>query len=339
MTVIASTDSTFVFQGLPPVQEVVAQAASAPASATAAPAPPHHSGGAPTANLPSPLGLLAALAGSWTGHGFNTIWRPHSLASGQDRFLELNLTTEKLVFTPINGAIPNRGLVNPDINMFGLTYMQQISETAGGAGLHIEPGIWATVPPTSNPKEPATVVRMASIPHGTVILAQGTAFAVAGGPQIQDNNIIPFGIGSPPPPNSDFASAAATFKELDLAIPSTFRFASPGVTQAMVKDPNSVLKAAIQGQNITQTTVLVISTKHTPVQGGGTANTAFLEAVSNPPGGNANAVEVDAIFWIETVKGAPGKPDTLQLQYTQLVQLDFNGLRWPHVTVATLHKG
>ncbi|MFI4989654.1 MAG: hypothetical protein ACHQHO_01895 [Solirubrobacterales bacterium] len=23
---------------------------------------------------------------------------------------------------------------------------------------------------------------------------------------------------------------------------------------------------------------------------------------------------------------------------TQLVQLDFNGLRWPHVTVATLHK-
>lgn len=29
---------------------------------------------------------------------------------------------------------------------------------------------------------------------------------------------------------------------------------------------------------------------------------------------------------------------TDQLQYTQLVQLDFNGLRWPHITVATLHK-
>ena len=39
-----------------------------------------------------------------------------------------------------------------------------------------------------------------------------------------------------------------------------------------------------------------------------------------------------------TVAGPAGQPDTLQLQYTQLVQLDFNGLRWPHVTVATLHK-
>ena len=31
-------------------------------------------------------------------------------------------------------------------------------------------------------------------------------------------------------------------------------------------------------------------------------------------------------------------PDTLQLQYSQLVQLGFNDLRWPHVTVATLTK-
>ncbi len=59
---------------------------------------------------------------------------------------------------------------------------------------------------------------------------------------------------------------------------------------------------------------------------------------SNPPGGNAIATEVDAIFWIETMAAEHGGPDALQLQYTQLVQLDFNGLRWPHVTVATLEK-
>lgn len=72
--------------------------------------------------------------------------------------------------------------------------------------------------------------------------------------------------------------------------------------------------------------------------GGGTANTAFLEAASSPPGGNAQAAQVDATFWIETVADDKGGPDKLQLQYTQLVQLDFNGLRWPHVTVATLQK-
>ncbi|HEU0317533.1 MAG TPA: heme-binding protein [Solirubrobacteraceae bacterium] len=321
MTVSAQTDSDFVFQGLPIEEPAAHAAAVAPAAAPA-----------------NPLGPLAQLVGNWKGNGFNTIWRPHPLAGGgQDRFLELNLTTEKLAFTEIKGAIPNRGLLMPDISMFGLTYMQQIAETKGGAGLHIEPGIWAVVPPTTNPKEPATVVRMASIPHGTVILAQGTASHASKGPTIVDNNIIPFTVGAAPPPNSDFPAAEATFTELNLATPTPFRFASPGVTQAMVINPNSVLKAALAGQTITSTTKLSITTQHAPVAGGGTANTAFLAAATSPPGGNAKAVEVEATFWIESVKQASG-PDKLQLQYTQLVQLDFNGLRWPHVTVATLQK-
>ncbi|MGA2454615.1 MAG: heme-binding protein [Solirubrobacteraceae bacterium] len=298
---------------------------------------------APGAEPPDELGPLAQLVGEdgkgeWHGRGFNTIWRPHPLAEGgQDRFLELNLTDEKLVFSKIEGKIPNRGLEMPDINMFGLTYLQQIKGVDPVEGLHIEPGIWVNVPPTTNPAEPATVVRMASIPHGTTILAQGTFLTVGHGPEIADNNIIPFQIGTPTPPNSDFAAAEAIFTELNLSVATPFRQVSAGVTQAMVENPNSVLQKDIVGQDITSTTVLAISTGHTPVAGGGTANTAFLEAASAPPGGNAKAVEVSAIFWIETVKGEDGA-DKLQLQYTQLVQLDFNGLRWPHVTVATLHK-
>lgn len=325
MTVTAQTDPDFVFQGLPAVEEAhAAQAQAQPAD---------------------PLGPLGPLAGTWKGHGFNAIWRPHPLAGGgQDRFLELNLTTETLAFTKINGPIPNRGLLMHDISMFGLTYMQQISETSTGAGLHIEPGIWASVPPTSDPNEPATVVRMGSIPHGTVILAQGNAQVLPGGPQhIPDNNILPFFLGSPPPANTDFNSVAATFTELNLSTPTTFRFASPGVSQDMVKNPNSVLQAALQaslaGTTMKSRTFLHVSTTKNPIKGGGgTANTAFLAAGSNPPGGNAKAVEVDATFWIETIAGTGGQPDTHQLQYTQLVQLDFNGIRWPHVTVATLRK-
>jgi hypothetical protein len=284
--------------------------------------------------MADPLGPLALLPGTWTGHGFNTIWRPHHPSNPQDRFLELNLTTEKIVFTKINGPIPNRGLLMPDINMFGITYMQQISETSSGVGLHIEPGIWAKVPPTSNPHEPQTVVRMASIPHGTVILAQGTTEFINGGPpNIPANNIIPFGIGGQPPPNSDFGNAEQAFPELNLSHPTQFRHASPGVTQAMVKNPNSVLEAAIQNKPMTNRTFIHISTTHHPVgPGGGTANTAFLAGDPNA-GSNARAVEVDAKFWIETLPG-----NVHQLQYSQLVQLDFNGLTWPHVTVATLRK-
>ena len=128
---------------------------------------------APAVITAADLGPLAELPGTWVGHGFNAIWRPHRASTGQDRFLELNRTDEKLVFTEIDGAIPNRGLAMPDIDMFGVTYLQQINEAGHPSqGLHIEPGIWAHVPQTSDPTEPPTVVRMASIPHGTVILAQ-----------------------------------------------------------------------------------------------------------------------------------------------------------------------
>ncbi len=230
----------------------------------------------------------------------------------------------------------------PDINMFGVTYLQQIEQTSDHAGLHIEPGIWATVPQTTDPAEPPTVVRMASIPHGTVMLAQGEAQVLAGGPQhIPDNNILPFLLGSPAPANGDFNHVAQTFTELDLGTPTAFRFASPGVTQAMVQNPNSVLQqalaASLQGTTMKRRTFLQVSTTQHPVAGGGgTANTAFLAAGS--VGGNAKAVEVDATFWIETIAGTGGQADIHQLQYTQLVELDFNGIRWPHVTVGTLRK-
>jgi hypothetical protein len=306
-------------------------------------APPAEAAQDITAQTPNPLGALAALAGTWVGHGFNSIWRPHHPAS-QDRFLELNMTNETLVITPINGAIPNRGLAMPDIDMFGLTYLQQISEASTGAGLHIEPGIWANVPHTTDPNEPPSIVRMGSIPHGTVILAQGVAQVLQGGPQnIPDNNILPFFFGSPAPANGDFNSVAQTFTELDLSQPTPFRFVAPGVTQAIVKNPNSVLQTALQSSlhntNMKNRTFLHVATDHSIIKaGGGTANTAFLSTSGNPPGGNAKATQMQATFWIETIAGTGGQPDKHQLQYTQLVMLDFNGIHWPHVTVGTLVK-
>jgi len=321
MTAAAQTDSDFAFAGLATPEAGQAAAAG-----------------------PDPLGALASLLGTWKGHGFNAIWRPHNPATPQDRFLELNMTDETLVFTRINGPIPNRGLAMPDIDLFGLTYLQQISESSTGAGLHIEPGIWATVPQTTDPSEPASVVRMASIPHGTVILAQGDAQVLAGGPQtIPDNNILPFFFGTPAPANSDFNTVAQTFTELNLSRPTQFRFVAPGVTQNIVKNPNSVLQAALQsslqGTTMKGRTFLHVATNQSVIKaGGGTANTAFLATSNNPPGGNANATLAEATFWIETIAGTGGHPDTHQLQYTQLVMLDFNGIHWPHVTVSTLVK-
>ncbi len=300
------------------------------------------------------LGPLKDLPGTWTGTGFNQIWRPFRdltklPASGpnpppnQDRFLELNLTQETLQFEVISGAIPNRGLLQADMNMFGLTYLQQISDANVvtvvnhrnvHAGLHIEPGIWITVPATLDPADPPTVCRMASIPHGTTINAQGTAVSIDNEPPIfAVADITPFKIGLPDVPTNQ-----VKFPESNLAVATAFRSSGVqmnGITQAMVDNPNSVLAAAIAGQNIVHMEVLQISSvAKLPGTGGGTANTEFLAGAADGP--NALGAQADAIFWIETVEEKGHR--FLQLQYTQTVLLNFNGLSWPHVSVATLRK-
>lgn len=317
MPPIIQTDPQFRFVPKPAIPSGGAYPAPAPPPPGPTPTPP---------TSPSPLDQLV---GTWRGTGFNTIWRPHFPASPQGRSLELKLTKETITFARIDCPIPNRGLLQADISMFGVTYLQQITDATDHAGLHVEPGLWAVVPQTTDPALPATVVRLASIPHGTVVLAQGTTVSASGGPTIPATNIIPFPIGGATPDDSQFSVAESEFPELNLAIASTFRIMpTEGVSQSMVEDPNSVLNAAIAGQKITNVTTLSASTTDAPVQGGGTANTAFLEA------GNANATAMAATFWIETVERPDGST-SLQLQYSQSVMLDFNGIRWP---VGTLVK-
>ena len=100
----------------------------------------------------------------------------------------------------------------------------------------------------------------------------------------------------------------------------------------MVNNPNSVLTAAPSPQ-ITSTTTLQVESRDAALPGGGTANIAFLTGTKDGP--NAVAASVTATFWLQTVQGDPGPR---RLQYSQLVLLNFNGLSWPHVTVATLQK-
>lgn len=305
----------FAFRPQPPIeQHAVAARAAAP--------------------QPDPL---AWASGSWSGFGFNTIWRPF-FGGAEDEFLELDLTEETLDFREVAGEIPNRGFAQPDIVMHGIAYTDQIKDAVTGAGLHLEPGLWIAVPPTTAPHEPATVARMASIPHGTTVLAQGRAtFHGDQWPALPASNIVPFDIGKRAPRNSDagfpaaLAHAKKEFRQMVLAKANPFRLpaaAHPaGITQAMVDDPTSALEAPPAGAT-SDTVRLHVTTAPRPVLGGGTANTAFLKI-------NADAVRVVATFQQTRVQPPGGTPYRL-LQYVQTVLLDFDEISWPHVTVGSL---
>jgi hypothetical protein len=369
---------------------------------------PHTATPAPTPPAPS-LGPLAAFVGTFAGSGFNTIFRPDSArtptvlpipVAGSDNILELNLTSETLTFSPSLGTVPNRGsLQQPDAMLNGVPYLQAISDvtTPGvSTGIHVEPGLWMIVPATTIPAEGVTLVRMASIPHGTTITAQGTSTTSSGAPNIGKVDITPFATpphGIPPGPlpagTIKFASqTAATAGTPRIPQDLTTFIANGTITQAILDDPNTVLRDVISRQTITETTTIFVATNPvTPLFGGGTDNIAFLTGAANitlispigtpPPAPNGQALQMTATFWIETVQHTiqvpifkVGQPPLLirasaqtprqpvptfsitppinlpeprsitvtstQIQYSQSVMLNFNGLTWPHVSVATL---
>ena len=189
------------------------------------------------------LGLLADLAGTWRGTGFNLIARP-DFVDKANLYLQLNQTHESLVIEPIGSAIPNRGFGMTDIALFGLTYLQKISDAHHGGALHIEPGIWIilpedppiTYPPETAPPGSRLVARMGNIPHGNALLAQGIATPFNGPPVLTTPgsvyagslfpsfNSTPFPVPVPPPtpPPPPVLNAAGSSELLTKKVPPRF---------------------------------------------------------------------------------------------------------------------
>ncbi|TKA79279.1 hypothetical protein B0A55_04244 [Friedmanniomyces simplex] len=359
----------------------------------------------PTPTPNPPLGVLSAFSGNFSGTGFNTIFRPNSgppsgttftnavtpapPTAPSENVLELNLTTETLNFGSALGRVPNRGLgEQSDVFLNGVPYVQSVNDVANlstgnrdGAplGIHFETGIWMHLPATTaDPPLAASIVRMGSIPHGTTINAQSLepTQTFSGPPVIPAVDLTPFVIGSSPPIKIPFASQTATNASTPRIPQDLSAFIAAGtITQAILTDPNTVLRNANTGKKIIKTEVFTVSTTPSaPELGGGTANIAFLTGTTSA-GPNANAATMTATFWINTVQSTltipsgsaplrviqtppphPGArvpsfvvPPTAnpvgertitvthtEIQYSQTVNLNFAGLTWPHVSVATL---
>lgn len=271
----------------------------------------------PPPTPPSP-GPLAAFTGNFTGNGFNTIFRPDNTVTPtvlptpvtSDNILELNLTQESLAFSPSLGSVPNRG-TNPqgDIFLNGVPYLQTVTDITNPlqpTGIHAEPGIWIIIPATKDPEEGVTLARMASIPHGTTIEAQGTSTTTTGPPTIPPVSITPFNTVGPPTPVPFPSQTAATGGTPRIPQDLTPFIAAGTITQAMLDDPNTLLRNHIATQKITSTTTIFVSTKAAaPLFGGGVDNIAFLLGDNGSPlpaRPNAQTLQMQAVFWIETVQ-------------------------------------
>ena len=277
-------------------------------------------------NLPD-FGILKDLIGEWQGHGFNLIALPNfdsrSPSTGPSDFrLKLNKTDETLKFTAMNEPIANRGasavqgetlIGQRDIYMAGITYLQSIIEPLTKKGLHREDGILLNVPATHVlPVQGQKIVRMGSIPHGSTFVLQSVKIETIEGPPT-----IP--IIDSMPTHIEFTPVGYLDEYINSKRPL-------GITQEMVLNPNLLLQKEITDQKIIKTIQITLSTR--PL--GGLTSIPFVVL-------NANPTDMSITYWIETVERRDGSR-FLQLQYSQNVNLNFLGIDWPHISVATLIK-
>lgn len=325
-------------------------------------------GSMPGAEGQSSIDVLDNLApNTWVGYGFNLIAVPCVPGTpGCDLGfrVEMQSTLEILEFSKVSKAL-DRGARQGDARLRAARYLQSVIDRSDGRSvIHNEPGLWVHVlPPTRPPSQEAqgdTFVRLGVTPHGDSLLAQSTSFGPATLPlNIGSVNSYPFSFDNG---ISDIPSLinGNTPTQLDdaylqpyksVVLPQDLR--QKGVPDAeIVKDPTKILQADIPNKAVRNVDVIEISTNLpdptgiksvlkeqyvpsnlTRVQTAGITN-IFADA------SRADAVLMDAVFWLETMEENTKDNPRYRLQYIQRVILDFavggQKIHWPHISGATL---
>jgi len=272
------------------------------------------------------LGPLSHLIGVWEGTGYSSIFRPN----GQNKtpfFFQQNTTKEILTFIPLIMSAPDRGsLLNTgqgDISLKGIIYEQLISDEHNITNvLHFESGQWLLIPKTTVPAKNETVARQAAILHGVTFTATGDAPSMApvpGRPTIISANTKPIGPQVDDPHYLDQFDNAPLMADLPAG---------------SIQDPSRILTNRIETQKIIETVTFDVSAQLTPTDSPdkicGISNIPFVDK-------NSQVTKLRSVFYVEHVDYAHGG-SFMQLQYIQIVPLNFDNISWPHVSVATLRR-
>jgi hypothetical protein len=276
--------------------------------------------------------LNPVLTLSTEGKGVNTIFRPTNgfkmdNRKAKDNLLEINLTLERLQFmqASVLKQVPNRGFDNqPTVYLTGVPYQQTVYDRldegtgkpnlSNPVGIHFEQGLFMLTPATVSPKNPPTISRMASIPHGTAFTAQDLEPQTMkeGQPVIPDINIVPFPLNANPVVGTVKGGQDNMQKDVvesDIRKPGDLKcFIRNGVLSIDgINNPNQFLNEINDNKDFVGHWTFTVRSKHPKIGGGGVSNIAFLVDGAKPTfkdsvSGNAAATEVICQYWVSVVR-------------------------------------
>jgi hypothetical protein len=233
---------------------------------------------------------------------------PKCLKLPENDLLELNLTHELWTFPSVKtdlGGIPNRvaepgpseaGKIRKDVFLRGIPYTQIVRDVTDTSNdfkgrripvtrlgksidkalqgqiqdIHFEPGLFIHVPDSTPVSDKPTISRMASIPHGTTINAQGLAATRLDGtapPNIQFNPEAskPFFLDNKgvvtffDKDQFDLNNKGATRLPQDLE-PFLAKNSIESITPKMVEDPNHLIQKHNENKTFSQVIKFKVST-------------------------------------------------------------------------------
>ena len=294
------------------------------------------------------LGPFGTLPGRWVGkgRGWNMIALPFAQPGRLDYRLLLNQYDEELNFSLVDKAVPNRGVTDDhekqiDQKIVTLDYEQVIHQVAvvdepasretglPGNAIHHEPGLFLHM--RNRVSDGLNIARLGTIPHGDAVLALGTGTFQPGLAPVPAIDGLPIGV-TQDVENNPYLAPYKHFHDN----PFKGNVGFPGFPGFDPVAPHLLLEAGTAGQTFTQTTVLEFDSSHPT---GGIKNIPFVVR-------RADAASMKATFWIQELAPEPDGLVVLQMQYLQVVMLEFfprrDGLpgriSWPHVSINTLTK-
>ncbi|MCO6360490.1 heme-binding protein [Roseivirga pacifica] len=276
------------------------------------------------------------LQGTWVGNkGWNLISVP-AMGSKPDGAGDFKLLIqpyiETMTFTDAGAHARNRG-GNADQFVAALEYHQRVTDQKTGELLHVENGMFMNLSEIVDndgkelPLPQFNIARSGTIPHGDSIMLLGRP------PVVTEGRI-------------DFPEASTIPTDFGPGFGYTDVFTHPSMEGNLFKsDPNKTLSADLDemeknGFKVKKTTTFIFDSDNS----GGIHNIPFIVK-------HANAVRMQAFFWLEEVENTNTGQVFDQLQYTQIIDLDFQHplgkdgkpdqsklIKWPHVTINTMVK-
>jgi len=269
------------------------------------------------------------LQGTWVGtKGFNIVALPSkgSKPSDEGDFLLLvQPYIETLTFTNAGAPALNRG---GDIDQYitALTYEQRVSDADTNGLLHIEEGMFlnlSNITDNNGNQQPVptfNVARSGTIPHGDSIMLLGKPpVQVPGAPEIPEISSLPTNVGPNAPGDYNEQYMNSTVRGINVATPS----------ETLLEQ---LREQEASGLMVAHSSSLSMSSSN----GGAVSNIPFIVE-------RADATRMDALFFLERMRVKETGEEFDQLQYIQMINLDFHEsfgnkglIGWPHVTINTL---